>query len=100
MKKYQNNSRQSLTMPSFGSSGRTVPARFVAGLFLLAYSVPQPAPGTSRTRLIRSRIAANYERGTCTSADWNVTPFAWLTTFVPILVILSRSVVKLQGVLP
>jgi len=45
----------------------------------------------------KPRIAANTERGTATSASWNVTTFAWLTTFAPILISFSRSVVRLQG---
>ena len=41
-------------------------------------------------------MAANNFRGTATSASWNVTYLAWCTTFAPILISFSRSVVSVQ----
>ena len=45
---------------------------------------------------MRSRIAANNSRGTATSAIWNVTYLKCRTTFAPILISFSRSVVSDQ----
>src|SRR5262245_31986738 len=57
---------------------------------------PQPEAHASRSRPIRSRIAANNWRGTATSANWKVTYLACLTTFAPILTSFSRNVVRFQ----
>src|SRR4051794_6578094 len=56
-----------------------------------------PGLGAARSRPIRTRIAANSARGTATSASWNVTTFAWRTTFAPILISFSRSVVSVHA---
>ena len=50
----------------------------------------------SRSRRIRSRIATNSRRGTATSAIWKITYRACVTTFAPILMSFSRSVVSDQ----
>jgi hypothetical protein len=49
-----------------------------------------------RSRSIRRRIAANNGRGMATSANWNTTRRAWCTTLAPVLMSLSRSVVRVQ----
>jgi hypothetical protein len=48
----------------------------------------------SRSRPIRSRITANIRRGTATSASWEMTYFACLTTFAPMMTSFSRKVVR------
>ena len=56
-------------------------------------------PGTvggTRKRRIRSRIARNSRLGTATSAIWNRTYRACVTTLAPILISFSRSVVSDQ----
>ena len=45
-------------------------------------------------RRIRSRIVRYSRRGMATSASWKVTYRAWHTIFAPILINLSRSVVR------
>ncbi len=50
--------------------------------------------GGTPNRRMRSRIAANKSRGTATSTIWNITYFACRTTFAPILISFSRSVVN------
>ena len=57
---------------------------------------PHPEASASRNHPIRPRIAANSGRGTATSASWNTTYFACITTFAPILTSFSRRVVRLQ----
>ena len=52
--------------------------------------------GGTPKRWMRSRMAANRSRGTATSASWNVTYLACRTTFAPILISFSRSVVNDQ----
>ncbi len=51
---------------------------------------------SAASRRIRSRITANSRRGTATSAIWNTTYRACVTTFAPILMSFSRSVVSDQ----
>jgi len=43
-----------------------------------------------------SGMARNDARGTATSAIWKTTFRAWRTTFAPILISFSRSVVNVQ----
>ena len=53
-------------------------------------------PGTvsgSLSRRMRSRMARKSHRGTATSAIWKMTYRACVTTFAPILMSFSRSVV-------
>ena len=57
---------------------------------------PQPEAHASRSRSMRFRIAANSFRGTATSAIWKMTYLEWATTFAPILISFSRSVVSVQ----
>ncbi len=52
--------------------------------------------GGTPNRWMRSRIAANNSRGTATSAIWNVTYLECRTTFAPILINFSLSVVNDQ----
>jgi hypothetical protein len=56
--------------PGFGPSGRTVPVQIPTASSLNIFSPAQLAPGTSRSRSIRSKIAAKSVRGTSTSAGW------------------------------
>ena len=50
----------------------------------------------NRSRLIPSRMARNNSRGTATSAIWKIICREWRTTFAPILISFSRSVVNVQ----
>ena len=59
-------------------------------------STVHPEAHASRSRPIRSRIAANSWRGTATSGNWNVTYLARPNTFAPILTSFSRNVDRVQ----
>jgi hypothetical protein len=52
--------------------------------------------GASLSRPILSRMARNNSRGTATSAIWKTIFREWRTTFAPILMSYSRSVVNVQ----
>ena len=52
--------------------------------------------GASFNCAILARIAANISRDTATSAIWKMTYREWATTFAPILISFSRSVVNDQ----
>src|SRR5207249_5402599 len=56
--------------------------------------VSRPITRTSRQTI--PTLLANSARGTATWAIWNVTAFAWDTTFAPIWISFSRSVVSVQ----
>ena len=49
-----------------------------------------------RSRPIRFRIGREQLPRDATSANWNMTCFAWATTFAPILISFSRKVVWFQ----
>src|SRR4051812_28834410 len=57
---------------------------------------PHPEAHGSRSRPIRSRIAAKSWRGTATSASWKMTYLACATTLAPIFTSFSRKVVRFQ----
>ena len=63
---------------------------------LSSHREPHPEAHASRSRPIRSRIAANSWRGTATSANWKMMYLACATTLAPILTSFSRSVVSVQ----
>jgi len=50
--------------------------------------------GDERSFAINANMFANRWRGMATSAIWNATYRPWLTTFAPILISFSRSVVN------
>ncbi len=57
----------------------------------------QPGSGVGNlSHPILSRIVRNNSRETATSAIWKITCRAWRTTFAPILISFSRSVVSVQ----
>src|SRR5262249_13338271 len=57
---------------------------------------PHPEAHASRSRPIRSTMAANSMRGTATSASWKTRYLACETTLATILTNFSRSVVGVQ----
>src|SRR5262245_12296578 len=57
---------------------------------------PHPEAHAGRSRAIRPKSRAKSPLGTATSASWKTRYFACDTTFAPILISLSRSVVSVQ----
>ena len=97
--------------PAPEASGTTSPARFRAASILAPTQIAdvslghehQPRctnGGGTPKRWMRSRIAANKSRGTATSASWNATYLACRTSFAPILISFSRSVVNRDSLTP